>query len=122
VDHAGWSHLLQLVKLAGRQQAQQQTQTHASGGGSQALDQQQQQQQQRRWPGPVTIVYALKRCVSWEACCHTAPRTANAALTLLHSRHLVTAQDDCGCSGSAPDGRGRGGCSISRQAARCHAC
>lgn len=54
LDHAGYSHLLQLLKPAGKAR-----QGHRAGG--QHL--QQQEAQQRQWPGPIAIVYALKRWV-----------------------------------------------------------
>lgn len=56
-DHAGFRHLLQLLKPA-------------SGRAQEAMQQQERQQQQqgqartaaqRQWPGPVAIVYCLKR-------------------------------------------------------------
>ena len=56
LDHAGYGHLLQLLKPAGKAR-----QGHRAGG--QQQQQQQQEGQQRQWPGPITIVYALKRWV-----------------------------------------------------------
>jgi hypothetical protein len=50
-DHAGYAHLLQLLKPAGLASRNQQA----------AKRQQQQQEGQRQWPGPIAIVYALKR-------------------------------------------------------------
>jgi hypothetical protein len=57
LDHAGYGHLLQLLKPAGKAR-----QGHRAGG-QQQQQQQQQEGQQRQWPGPITIVYALKRWV-----------------------------------------------------------
>jgi hypothetical protein len=48
-DHAGYAHLLKLLKPAGL------------ASRSQQAAQRQQQEGQRQWPGPIAIVYALKR-------------------------------------------------------------
>lgn len=48
-DHAGYAHLLQLLKPA------------APASRGQQAARQQQLAGQRQWPGPVAIVYALKR-------------------------------------------------------------
>lgn len=53
VDHAGYAHLLRLLRPLGRRQRK----------GQQAGRQLQQDEGpgQHQWPGPITIVYALKR-------------------------------------------------------------
>jgi hypothetical protein len=65
-DHAGYGHLLQLLKPASsREQQQQQQQQEQQQQQQQGKDKGQQQQAraagQRQWPGPVAIVYCLKR-------------------------------------------------------------
>jgi hypothetical protein len=74
-DHAVYAHLLQLLRPAGRAGSSNQqkaaSQMPLQQQGQQAQQQQGQQQpgqqgqaaRSRQWPGPIAIVYALKRCV-----------------------------------------------------------
>lgn len=72
-DHAGYAHLLQLLKPAARQRAMAAAAPataaapaaaapgQQSGLASASAGQPVRQQQQQQWPGPISIVYCLKR-------------------------------------------------------------
>lgn len=144
-DHAGYGHLLQLLKRPPPPQRQQRKQQQ--GG----------QEGQRRWPGPIAIVYCLKRCVGlsfcttcqamrwlllpafcftdecWQLClsrrrcadmlrkhvCKEGRQTQGWHCRRLNvlNHPLLCVQVDCGCGDAAAAGRGTGRSSVPRSSA-----